>query len=398
MTALVANFVGMTVLGAPGTGTITLGSPIAPGSISFATAYGQDTTVDLTYVDGVNRACETGCIYNHASNTITRGYNETSTTGTTLSLTSNALVFVSWPASKVNAFNQMFVNVGTDEIPVWQISATILPRTDTLANLALLNSGGGELCSAIDTDAIVQLNGTPGSGTVKYYSPMYPGTYTSTTRSSRFQPTGPLSVTHTFTIQSYQDDSYSGVSGALYLRGGDSVLGHGGPIGVYGGSAPSTKQCGLVIISGRDGSGAGGLGGGVVINAGAGNSGATAGKVYLRVGGTTSFEVNTGNAIGFFGTTPTTKPAVVGPITGEGALTSLLTALNSLGLVDKTGVTAPTVSSISYNADTSVASVTDGTGTTSITYDGQGRPSVVTSPLSTLTINYNVDGTVASIT
>lgn len=126
-TALVANFVGMTVSGTPGTGEITLGQTIAPGSISFATAYGQDTTVDLTYVDGVNRACETGCIYNHASNTITRGYNETSTTGTTLSLTSNALVFVSWPASKVNAFNQMFVNVGTNEVPVWQLEATVLP-------------------------------------------------------------------------------------------------------------------------------------------------------------------------------------------------------------------------------------------------------------------------------
>lgn len=345
MTALVANFVGMTVSGTPGTGPITLGSTIAPGSISFATAYGQDTTVDLTYVDGVNRACETGCIYNHASNTITRGYNETSTTGSVLSLTPNALIFVSWPASKVNAFNQMFVNVGTNEIPIWELEANIIPRTDTLANLSVLTSGGGELCSATDDDAIVQLQGTPGSGTVKYYSPMYPGTYAPAGQGSStvFIPNHPwinTDNTHNFTIGStYSSNTVKG--GRLTVRGGNNTsTGSGGDVYLSGGTAGSSGTAsngGTVNITTSNGYGTG-KAGNILIQAGS-NSTPVNGEGYVRIRANGSTLIEAGpvySTLGFYSADPITKPQVTGSRTDGTSLLSLLSALDSLGLINNT--------------------------------------------------------------
>ena len=93
----------------------------------------------------------------------------------------------------------------------------------------------------------------------------------------------------------------------------------------------------------------GGAGGEIVFTAGNGNggqggfcqlkassTGTTPGFVRLSVGATNVFEVGGSagaNSIGFYGTTPVTKPTVSGSRSGNAALASLLTALSGQGLL-----------------------------------------------------------------
>jgi hypothetical protein len=93
----------MAVSGAPGTGTITLGSAITDATNgdfqSFATVgYVDGETVRYIVIDGHNWAHESGT-YNVSGTTITNRYNwsnsaGTAQGGTVLSLTSAAIVFV----------------------------------------------------------------------------------------------------------------------------------------------------------------------------------------------------------------------------------------------------------------------------------------------------------------
>lgn len=101
------NRVGMTVSGAPGTGTITLGSAILDATngdyVSFSAAYAADANVDVLYIDGHNTSIERDVTYNHAGGTLIRGTVEATWNGSTLStsalsLTSAARVFVSMTA------------------------------------------------------------------------------------------------------------------------------------------------------------------------------------------------------------------------------------------------------------------------------------------------------------
>ena len=104
------NFVKQTVSGTPGTGAITLAGAVAKFRAMAATLDGitlNGATFSLSLEDGNNRSFETGCLYNSTAGTFARGTVESSTTGARLSLTSAAIVAVSFPASRGTAWDAM---------------------------------------------------------------------------------------------------------------------------------------------------------------------------------------------------------------------------------------------------------------------------------------------------
>lgn len=154
------------------------------------------------------------------------------------------------PVSGLSYANSALLNYVTQDADGF-VHATIIPRTNTLANLTALMSGGGELASATDKPCIVQLNGTPGSGTAAVYSPMGPGFWSDAVGARA--------------DQRLQAQTGTGVSGQT--GGGRNLLLSGGP-----GSATGTNKVGgLVIITGGL-SPTAGQGGGAQLRAGA-NSG-----------------------------------------------------------------------------------------------------------------------------
>lgn len=103
MPFVVLNLVGQGVSGNPGTGTITLGAALPQRQALAATVDGvtvNGNTVDILLTEGSSVSIEKDCLYTAASNTLTRGVVETSTTGERLSLTSAATVQVVVAASR----------------------------------------------------------------------------------------------------------------------------------------------------------------------------------------------------------------------------------------------------------------------------------------------------------
>lgn len=328
--------------------------------------------------------------------------------------------------TKLNSLT--WVNLGTAGVPIYELQANVIPRTDFKANLTGLSSGGGELTSATDVAAIVQLNGSSGSGTTAVYSPMAPGVWTDSTNTlsaaglNLTTPSGTTAVSNSINIYA-NGTSLPGavyISGSLYsaameygigvsisggasttigpsvsIAGGRSVgtggsRSAGGTVSIYGGTGTATTAAkaiggsvsisggvsttwngGSVSIAAADSSQSGSLaiagsaGGSVSISAGSGRNtaGSSGGSVSIYAG-TTALDGNLSpvgnygtiklydgpdtaspnvllqissptarNTIGFFGVAPVTKPIVSGSIASGTALTSLLTALASLGLI-----------------------------------------------------------------
>lgn len=94
------NRVGMTVTGTPGTGTITLDAADT-GYQSLSTAYGANANVDVLIVDGSAWEVARDCTYTHSGTTLSRGTLEASSTGSALSLTSAAKVYVTETAERM---------------------------------------------------------------------------------------------------------------------------------------------------------------------------------------------------------------------------------------------------------------------------------------------------------
>lgn len=92
--------VGMTVSGTPGTGTITL-SAADTGYRSFATAYAADATVDIRIEEGPAWEIARDCTYTNSGTTVTRGTLEASSTGSAVSFTSAAKVYVINSATRI---------------------------------------------------------------------------------------------------------------------------------------------------------------------------------------------------------------------------------------------------------------------------------------------------------
>jgi len=96
----IKNRVGNAVSGTPGTGTITLSSAEA-GYQSFATAYGANANVDILIEEGDAWEIARDCTYTHSGTTVTRGTLEASSTGSAVSFTSAAKVYVIESAERV---------------------------------------------------------------------------------------------------------------------------------------------------------------------------------------------------------------------------------------------------------------------------------------------------------
>ena len=106
-----ANRVGCTVTGTPGTGPVTLGAAIS-GYQTAADGFGANATVTVVFEDGAAWGVETGCAYDFATNTLARGVHESSSTGSALSLTSAAKVFVTLSAAELAAVLASIAGLG----------------------------------------------------------------------------------------------------------------------------------------------------------------------------------------------------------------------------------------------------------------------------------------------
>ena len=100
------NRVGMTVTGTPGTGTITLNAA-ETGYQTFASAYGANANVDILIEEGSAWEIARDCTYTHSGTTVSRGTLEASSTGSALSLTSAAKVYVIHSATRITALESM---------------------------------------------------------------------------------------------------------------------------------------------------------------------------------------------------------------------------------------------------------------------------------------------------
>jgi hypothetical protein len=119
-----ANYVAMTVSGAPGTGTITL-LAASSGYRSFATAYGADAVVDVLITDGAAWEVARNCAYTHSGTTLTRGTLENSSTGSALSLTSAATVEVVLPASAINRYESAGLTTAAASVTTADVTGVV---------------------------------------------------------------------------------------------------------------------------------------------------------------------------------------------------------------------------------------------------------------------------------
>jgi hypothetical protein len=199
-----------------------------------------------------------------------------------------------------------------------------------------------------------------------------------------------------------------GPGGGVNLFGGfGNGTGNGGSFGAVGGTANGSGNGGLCTFTGGGALGSGN-GGDIRFRAGTSNSGNGGSiefltqlsggpgipKIFMSMGGgsdgvndvpgefevysslsaTTIFKcsVDIGSytgTVGFFGATPVVKPNITGSRSGNAALASFLSGLNSLGLVtDSTtagtapsgsGQTAATIGPVPYNTQYAEVTVTD---------------------------------------
>lgn len=228
---------------------------------------------------------------------------------------------------------------GTPSEPSYEVRATVIPRTGPLAALTALTSGGGELCSATDAEAIVQLNGASPSGTATVYSPLGAGVWDA----DNYKLQNPADST--FITLGGRDDPLGSGGGAVYVKGGGSGDAAGGAVYVDGGAGLGDDVDGGNIFITSGDSGFGGYCGDISLK-GAWNPGALGGgNVYLTPGSSGQVHllpagsnqpvvrVTGAGALGFFNSAGTAKPTVSGSRAGNAALASLLTALANMGLI-----------------------------------------------------------------
>jgi hypothetical protein len=131
--------------------------------------------------------------------------------------------------------------------------------------------------------------------------------------------------------------------GPISITGGAGLLSPGGTISIFGGSANGVFAGGSVTIQGGNSGNIAAAGGDVNIATGkpvsTGPTGVLKLKTYTKAVVTIAGSA-AAPALGFYDTTPVTKPAVTGSKASGAALDSLLAALSSLGLLDTSGVTA----------------------------------------------------------
>ena len=137
------NRVGNLVSGTPGTGTITL-STADTAHQTFATAYGANANVDILIEDGDAWEIARDCTYTHSGTTVTRGTLEASSTGSALSLTSAAKVYVIEPAARIGGNATAAQDYISGLIVSWSSATQIkvspgnayIQKSGTIVNLA----------------------------------------------------------------------------------------------------------------------------------------------------------------------------------------------------------------------------------------------------------------------
>jgi len=90
----------VTSVASSGTGTITLDTA-ETGYQSFATAYGANVNVDILIEEGSTWEIARDCTYTHSGTTVTRGTLESSSTGSAVTFTSAAKVYVIESAERI---------------------------------------------------------------------------------------------------------------------------------------------------------------------------------------------------------------------------------------------------------------------------------------------------------
>jgi hypothetical protein len=230
---------------------------------------------------------------------------------------------------------QLRAAVGGGALPD-PLLANIIPRQNTLAALASIVNGNGEIAVATDADSIVVLKNT---GPVDFGripvsaipTTLVPNTDTGLGALSNLRVTN-ATINE---IRSFAGTplTVKGVTGAtnpgnidILCEGNDQQGNAGGLINIKAGDNLNTVE---------------GYAGEVYITAGRGND--AAGAIYLSSrqfsGGnivilTAGLTAPSGDAaLGFFGGNPVGRPVVTGSRGGNAALASLLTALAALGLV-----------------------------------------------------------------
>jgi hypothetical protein len=209
--------------------------------------------------------------------------------------------------------------------------ANILPRTNTQANLKTLVSGGGELASATDAGqpAIVQLNGASGSGTAAVYSPMATGHWDEV--NSNF-----CASTGTWNVANQRFD-YS-ADNAIQFQ----AFGYG--LGLNFTNSVSlnpalASQGGAEMVFGVESATGIFPGNGFTFSVGNGGAGQQSGTFTItdQLYSVNVFQakINAAGlpALGFYNHNPVAKPTVTGSKASGAALTSLLAALVSVGLI-----------------------------------------------------------------
>jgi hypothetical protein len=93
------NRIGCNVSGTPGTGTITLGAALS-GHQAFTT-FGANKVVDILIEEGTNWEICRDCTFTNGTNTVTRGTLEESSSGSRVSFTSAAKVYLTQTAQRV---------------------------------------------------------------------------------------------------------------------------------------------------------------------------------------------------------------------------------------------------------------------------------------------------------
>lgn len=107
----------MTVFGTPGTGTITLFTPVA-GYTGFG-ILDNGLQFDVVITDGTAWEIDSGCTYTFSGTTLTRGTLVASSTGSAISLSSSAIVMVTLTAER---FQSVINSIPTASIDYFNYS------------------------------------------------------------------------------------------------------------------------------------------------------------------------------------------------------------------------------------------------------------------------------------
>jgi hypothetical protein len=146
-----------------GTGTITLASA-ETGYQSFSAAYGANANVDVLIEEGSAWEIARDCTYTHSGTTLSRGTLEASSTGSALSLTSAAKVYVVNSADRINGLNRLY------NLPVLLVDGL------SASAQSLSASTFTKITTALHTAAVVDtLSGW--SSANKRYTPTVAGKY-----------------------------------------------------------------------------------------------------------------------------------------------------------------------------------------------------------------------------